>query len=66
MIFSILGLKFSKMKITHLLPEQSACREDQFFFANLTTFELHCGLKKFPPSQNLDFENGVIVKIQKS
>ena len=36
------------------------------FFANLTTFERRSGLKKNFPSQNRDFENGVIVKISKS
>ena len=42
-----------------VLPEQS-------FFANLATFERRSGLKNFFPSQNRDFENGVIVKISKS
>ena len=36
------------------------------FFSNLTTFERRSGPKIFSPSQNLDFENGVIVKISKS
>ena len=33
----------------------------QSFFANLTTFEQHSGLKKNFPSHNYNFENGVIV-----
>ena len=37
----------------------------QSFFANLT-FERRSGLKKLFPSQNHDFENGVLVKISKS
>ena len=36
------------------------------FFSNLTTFERRSGPKFFSPSQNRDFENGVIVKILKS
>ena len=36
-----------KIKIAHLLPEQSA-RQDDHFFANLTTFQRRSGLKDFP------------------
>ena len=53
------------IEIAHLLPEWSA-RQDDPFFVNLTTFEWRSGLKKLLPSQNLDFENGAIVKISKS